>query len=140
MPNELTAYLGAKDPWYKQHVSAAFQNGVQVSPGFRTAVTVPDQIVNDLDMRNVLPIRLLRRLLQDYTRMAAQDLRTCIFECQAWLPVTPGTGMNDVDVESQPDVRIPFVLSAQVGFLTDVQHFRQNNRHLGSASLLDVLK
>lgn len=55
--------------------------------------------------------------------MANQEVPVCAFECLGWVPSSEGRE----GYEEEPDVRIPFILSAQVGFVVQVELFRQSN-------------
>lgn len=60
---------------------------------------------------------------QDYTRIANQEVPVCAFECCGWVR----KGADDeafAGGEDHPDVRIPFIISAEVGFPVEIELFR----------------
>mmetsp|Transcript_8916 Transcript_8916/g.17339 ORF Transcript_8916/g.17339 Transcript_8916/m.17339 type:complete len:475 (+) Transcript_8916:1265-2689(+) len=164
--NDIAKTISMHDPWYQRHVFAAFANGLNVAPRFTASNALPLDIAFELKIRDVLPVQRLQSLLQDYTRIATQELPIVAFECQCWTPggalVPPvtttagggslrsfggrnsagassltatittadaaaaGAGGDDDDVTSAPDLVIPFVTSAQIGLMVDVQLFRKS--------------
>jgi hypothetical protein len=166
--NDLARCLAMSDPWYQRHVFAAFSGGLNISPRFSCAEPIPTGIAQELMMKDLLPIQKLQSLLQDYTRIATQEVPICAFECQCWTakgPILPtkrsstmsvressagvvAEGSNKIE-EDAPDLVIPFLTSAQIGLLVDVQLFRRGIQDCkratersadGRLRLRDVLK
>jgi hypothetical protein len=165
--NDLARCLALSDPWYQRHVFAAFSNGLNLTPRFIVPEPIPPGIAQELQMRDLLPVEKLRCLLQDYTRIATQEVPISAFECQCWTPkgsILPNKRSSSAMVressvsrgdaakiaeEDPPDLVIPFLTSAQVGLLVDVQLFRrgiQDSKRAtdrsadGRLRLKDVLK
>lgn len=165
--NDLARCLAMSDPWYQRHVFAAFSGGLNIAPRFSVPEPIPTGIAQELMMKDLLPIQKLQSLLQDYTRIATQEVPICAFECQCWTakgPILPPKRSNISVRESQsaatqgdtkmseddpPDLVLPFLTSAQIGLLVDLQLFRrgiQDNKRASDRSsdgrlrLKDVLK
>ncbi len=140
--NDLARYLAVHDPWYQRHVHSAFAGGLKLTPRFDCLQRERQDIIEELNFRDVLPVAKLQSLLQDYTRMATQEVPVCLFECQCWLPNgsaaimqtasqrvisrnANGDRTNGNENDAPPDLRMPFLMSAQVGFLVDVALFQR---------------
>jgi len=165
--NDLARCLAMSDPWYQRHVFAAFSGGLNLTPRFSVPEPVPTGIAQELSMKDLLPVQKLKSLLQDYTRIATQEVPICAFECQCWTPegsILPNKRSSTASVressmsrtesvkiaeDDPPDLVIPFLTSAQIGLLVDVQLFRrtiQDSKRAtdrspdGRLRLKDVLK
>lgn len=142
--NDLARCLAMSDPWYQRHVFAAFSGGLNITPRFSIQEPIPSGIASELMMKDLLPVQKLQSLLQDYTRIATQEVPICAFECQCWTakgsilpPKRSAGGLNTRESSSgasgekgvieddPPDLVIPFLTSAQIGLLVDLQLFRR---------------
>lgn len=145
-PNDLAKYLALRDPWYQRHVYSAFAKGMSFAPSFNPSIVIPEVLVNAINMKRLLPVQQMHSLLQDFTRMANQEVPVCAFECRGWVspsgasakglssPKSTEAGSSNQStgnmnastnaaavVDDPPDVCIPFVTSAQIGLAVDVE-------------------
>jgi|AntAceMinimDraft_5_1070358.scaffolds.fasta_scaffold54877_2 hypothetical protein len=118
-------------PRYQRHVYSAFASGLKLAPRFDPATAIDPNVASELGVKDVLPVAKLQSLLQDYTRIATQEVPICAFECLCWTgkgAIVPGgvtaanksakaasAGERSVSMDPDaPDLVIPFVTSAQV--------------------------
>jgi len=93
--NDLARVIAMHDPWYQRHVYAAFAGGLNLLPRFAPHVAFKSDEAEELGAKDLLPVAKLASLLQDYTRMATQEVPICAFECLCWTdkgPLLPKEG------------------------------------------------
>jgi hypothetical protein len=136
-------------PRYQRHVYSAFASGLKLAPRFDPATAIDPNIALELGVKDVLPVAKLQSLLQDYTRIATQEVPICAFECLCWTgkgAIVPGgvtaankstkaanvlTGERSDSMDPDaPDLVIPFVTSAQVLNSAPRQYFLKLRRLL----------
>ena len=92
-----------------------------------------EHLVRESSMGSTLPAALMRRLIQNYVRLASQVTPVCVFDCQAWTTLEEEGDL----FSNQADCVIPFVTSIEIGLIAAAEMFRVN--HDEHASLIDIL-
>jgi len=73
--NDLASFLASNDPWYQRHVFSAFAGGTKLAPRYTASEAMDPEVAKELRVKDVLPVTKLSSLLQDYTRIATQEVR-----------------------------------------------------------------
>eukprot|EP00615_Pteridomonas_danica_P004746 CAMPEP_0114334864 /NCGR_PEP_ID=MMETSP0101-20121206/4668_1 /TAXON_ID=38822 ORGANISM="Pteridomonas danica, Strain PT" /NCGR_SAMPLE_ID=MMETSP0101 /ASSEMBLY_ACC=CAM_ASM_000211 /LENGTH=460 /DNA_ID=CAMNT_0001466283 /DNA_START=304 /DNA_END=1683 /DNA_ORIENTATION=- len=139
--NDLARWLAMSDSWYQRHVFAAFSGGLNLTPTFEPQDPIPTGIAQELKVKDLLPVQKLQDLLQDYTRMANQEVQVCVFECQCWTQNGSIIPSERRKKSEDPDMIIPFITSAQIGLLVDMEVFKTRIREFENwwLTMKDVL-
>jgi hypothetical protein len=114
-----------------------------LAPQYPSDTEIPESVIRESDMAGTLPVRNLKKLLEDYVRQATNAYPVCVFEVLCWAAYeerlsmdsnsTAANAADDIFTQQQssPDIVIPFMMQIDIGLQTQVEQFRlaplQNN-------------
>jgi hypothetical protein len=134
--NKLGTFLARSDKWYRRHIYDSFKGPLGICPQYPSDIEVAESVIRESEMAGALPVRNLKKLLEDYVRQASNAYPVCVFEVLCWAAFeerlsmdsnsTSPTAAEDIFTQQQssPDIVIPFMMQIDIGLRTQVEQYR----------------